>query len=146
YEPMVTLTYIAALTSAIRLMTGVVVMPMREPVLLAKQVATLDQISGGRLTIGLGVGAYRAEFEAVYPARAGIPRGELVAEGFEAMTRLFEQRRASYDGAHFGFDDVEMYPKPVQTPFPIYSCGNADGTIRRAATHGAGWMPAGMPA
>lgn len=142
YEPMITLTYIASHTSRIRLMTGVVVMPMREPVLLAKQVATLDQISNGRLTIGIGVGAYRAEFENVYPSRRGIPRNELVEEGFEAMGRLFEQRRASYDGKHFAFHDVEMYPKPVQTPFPIYSCGNADGTIRRAATFGAGWMPA----
>jgi probable F420-dependent oxidoreductase len=146
YEPMVTLTYIASHTTTLRMMTGVVVIPMREPVLLAKQVATLDQISGGRLILGVGVGAYRAEFEAVYPARMGIPRGELVAEGIQAMKLLFEERRASFDGEHFAFTDVEMFPKPHQDPFPIYSCGNAEGTIQRAAKWGAGWMPAGMPA
>lgn len=145
YEPMVTLTYVASHTSTIKMMTGVVVIPMREPVLLAKQVATLDQISNGRLILGVGVGAYRAEFEAVYPARKHAPRGELVAEGIRAMKVLFEQRRASFDGEHFQFTDVEMYPKPKQAPFPIYSCGNAEGTIKRAAAWGAGWMPAGMP-
>lgn len=146
YEPMVTLTYVASLTSTIRLMTGVVVMPMREPVLLAKQAATLDQISNGRFTLGIGVGAYRAEFESVYPARNGIPRGDLVTEGIEAITALMRDRRATYEGQHFRYQDVEMFPKPKQNPFPIYSCGNAEGTIRRAAAWGAGWMPAGMPA
>jgi probable F420-dependent oxidoreductase len=145
YEPMVMLTYLAGVTSRVRLQTGVVVLPMREPVLLAKQVSVIDRICGGRVTLGVGVGAYRAEFASVYPARAKIPRGELVAEGIEALGLLFSQRRATYRGKHFQFEDVELYPKPVQDPFPIYSCGNADGTIRRAASAGAGWMPAGMP-
>jgi probable F420-dependent oxidoreductase len=146
YEPLITLTYVASHTTTLRLMTGVIVIPMREPVLLAKQVATLDQISGGRLTLGVGVGAYRAEFEAVYPARATAPRGELVAEGIQSMKLLFGERRATFEGKYFQFDDVEMFPKPVQDPFPIFSCGNAEGTIRRAADWCAGWMPAGMPA
>ncbi|MCL2781330.1 MAG: TIGR03619 family F420-dependent LLM class oxidoreductase [Actinomycetia bacterium] len=145
YEPMVTLTYVAAHTSRIKLMTGVVVMPMREPVLLAKQAACLDQISGGRLILGLGVGAYRAEFASVRPQIAKAPRGELVAEGIEALVELFGQRRASYTGAHLEFHDVEMFPKPAADPFPILSCGNAPATIRRAATLCAGWMPAGLP-
>ena len=95
YEPMVTLTYVAARTSRIKLMTGVVVMPMREPVLLAKQAATLDQISGGRLILGVGVGAYRAEFESVRPTMMEAPRGALVAEGIEGMRRLFTERLSS---------------------------------------------------
>jgi probable F420-dependent oxidoreductase len=146
YEPLVTLGFLAARTERIRMMTGVVVMPMREPVLLAKQAATIDQLSGGRLTLGVGVGAYRAEFESVHPELAGAARGELVAEGIEALTRLFGQRVADFAGAHYQFTDVEMYPKPVQDPFPLFSCGNAEGTIRRAASWCAGWMPAGMPA
>lgn len=146
YEPLITLGYLAARTSRIRMMTGVVVMPMREPVLLAKQAATLDQLSDGRLILGIGVGAYRAEFESVHPELAGAPRGELVAEGIEALTALFTQRVAGYEGRHYRFTDVELYPKPKQDPFPMFSCGNADGTIRRAARWCAGWMPAGMPA
>jgi probable F420-dependent oxidoreductase len=146
YEPLVTLGYLAARTERIRMMTGVVVMPMREPVLLAKQAATIDQLSDGRLTLGIGVGAYRAEFESVHPELAGVPRGQLVAEGIEALTVLFGQRVAEFSGKHYRFANVELYPKPVQDPFPLFSCGNADGTIRRAATWCAGWMPAGMPA
>jgi probable F420-dependent oxidoreductase len=146
YEPLTTLGFLAARTERIRMMTGVVVMPMREPVLLAKQAATIDQLSNGRLTLGIGVGAYRAEFESVHPELAGAPRGELVAEGIEALTRLFGQRVADFAGTHYRFTNVEMYPKPVQDPFPLFSCGNAEGTIRRAAIWCAGWMPAGMPA
>lgn len=145
YEPMITLTYIASHTTTLRLMTGVIVIPMREPVLLAKQAATLDQISNGRLTLGVGVGAYRPEFEAVYPARKDMARGELVAEGIQAMKLLFDQRRSTFHGKHFQFEDVEMFPKPVQDPFPFFSCGNAEGTIKRAGEWCAGWMPAGMP-
>jgi probable F420-dependent oxidoreductase len=145
YEPLTTLTYVAARTSRIRLMTGVVVMPMREPVLLAKQVATLDQISGGRFTLGLGVGAYRAEFESVRPDMAEAPRGLLVTEGMASLVELFSQRRASYNGNFYRFSDVELFPKPVQQPFPIWGCGNAEGVIKRAALYGCGWMPAGMP-
>jgi|SRR4051812_17323935 probable F420-dependent oxidoreductase len=145
YEPMVTLTYVAARTSRLKLMTGVIVMPMREPVVLAKQAACLDQISGGRLILGVGVGAYRAEFESVRPMMIEAPRGELVTEGIESLQRLFTDRRASYRGKYFAFDDVEMFPKPLQDPLPILSCGNAPGTIQRAATLCAGWMPAGLP-
>jgi probable F420-dependent oxidoreductase len=146
YEPLITLTHVASHTTTLRLMTGVIVIPMREPVLLAKQVATLDQISNGRVTLGVGVGAYRAEFEAVYPARSAAPRGELVAEGIQSLKTLFDDRRSTFHGKHFSFDDVEMFPKPVQDPFPILSCGNAEGTIKRAGEWCAGWMPAGMPA
>ena len=145
YEPLITLTYVASHTSRIKLMTGVVVMPMREPVLLAKQAATLDQISDGRLILGLGVGAYRAEFESVKPDLADAPRAELVSEGIQSLRLLFGERRASFAGKHYRFDDVEMFPKPLQDPFPIYSCGNAGGTIRRAARWGSGWMPASLP-
>ena len=145
YEPMVTLAYVAAHTSRVKMMTGVVVMPLREPVLLAKQVSCLDQISGGRLILGLGVGAYRPEYASIRPRTAEVPRGALVAEGIEALTKLFSERRASYKGKYTEFVDVELYPKPLQDPFPLLSCGNATGTITRAATLCAGWMPAGLP-
>jgi probable F420-dependent oxidoreductase len=144
YEILVTYAYCAAETTRIRLMTGVVVMPMRQPVLLAKQVATLDQFSKGRVILGVGVGAYREEFEATYPQLREIPRAELVEEGIRGLRVLFTERRASFAGKHFQFHDVEMYPKPVQEPLPIYSSGNAEGSIRRAAELCEGWLPAGM--
>lgn len=145
WEPLVTLGYLSARTERIRMMTGVIVMPMREPVILAKQAATIDHLSNGRLTLGIGIGAYRAEFESVHPELTDINRGKYVAEGIEALTRLFTQRIASYEGEYIHFTDIELFPKPRQDPFPIVSCGNADGTIDRAAQWCSGWMPAGMP-
>jgi probable F420-dependent oxidoreductase len=144
YELLVTYAYCAAHTTRIRLMTGVIVMPMRQPVLLAKQVATLDQFSGGRVILGVGVGAYREEFEATYPQLKAIPRAELVEEGIRSLRVLFSERQASFAGKHYQFEAVEMYPKPVQQPLPIYSSGNAEGSIRRAAELCEGWLPAGM--
>jgi len=144
FEPLVTLAHVAARTSMLRLTTGIMVLPMREPVLLAKQVATLDQLSGGRVTLGVAVGGYRDEFEAVRPDLAGANRGEITREAIEALRALFEQPRASYRGRHVHFEDVESFPKPVQTPLPIYSGGNVEGSIRRAAELGQGWLPAKM--
>ncbi len=142
YEPLITFAYCAARTSVLRLMTGVVVLPIRDPVPLAKQVATLDRFSGGRVILGVGVGAYREEFEAVRPDLAGATRAELVEEGIRALRMLFEERRATFEGPHHQFRDVEMFPKPAQAPLPIYSSGNAEGSIRRAARYGQGWLPA----
>lgn len=144
FEPLITYAYCAPSTKTIRFMTGVIVLPMRHPVVLAKQVATLDRFTGGRVVLGVGVGAYREEYEATQPQLKDVPRSELLVEGIEAMRLLFEERRATYHGRHFAFDDVEMYPKPVQRPLPMYSAGNAEGSIRRAAEMCEGWLPAGM--
>lgn len=144
FEPLITYAYCAARTTRIRLMTGVIVLPVREPVLLAKQVATLDQLSGGRVILGVGVGAYREEFEATHPHQRQAVRGELVEEGIRALRALFTERRASFAGRYIAFDDVEMYPKPLQDPLPIFSGGNAAGSIRRAAELCQGWIPAGI--
>ena len=126
-------------------MTGVIVLPLREPVLFAKQVSTLDQLSGGRVVLGVGVGAYREEFEAVRPGIAGAARGDMVEEGLVSLHALFSERRATFAGKHYQFADVEMFPKPLQQPLPIYSCGNAEATMRRAVRYCDGWMPAGLP-
>ena len=144
FEPLVTYAYIAARTSVLRLMTGILVFPMRHPVLLAKQLATLDQLSDGRVIVGAGVGAYREEFAKTLPHLAGANRGRLMDETMEAVRLLLTDHTASYSGEYIAFDDVEMYPKPVQDPFPIYSAGNADASIRRAAQYGQGWLPAGI--
>lgn len=142
FEPLITLAHIAAKTSVVRLGTGILVLPMRDPVLLAKQVATLDQLSGGRVTLAVAVGGYRDEFEAVLPDLQHASRAVLAAEGIESLRRLFEEPRATYRGKYRHFEDVESYPKPVQTPFPIYSGGNVDGSLRRAGELCQGWLPA----
>jgi probable F420-dependent oxidoreductase len=142
YEPLVTLANIAARTSVLRLTTGIMVLPMREPILLAKQVATLDQISGGRVLLGVAVGGYRDEFETVRPDVKGANRARLTEETIEALRVLFTRRHADFHGEYITFDDVESFPKPVQDPLPIYSGGNVDGSIRRAARLCEGWLPA----
>lgn len=142
FEPLVTLANIAARTSVLRLTTGILVLPMRQPVLLAKQAATLDHLSGGRVILGVAVGGYRDEFETVVPGLKDRPRAELMQEAIEALRVLFEQRTSIYRGRHYWFENVESFPKPVQAPLPIYSGGNVDGSLRRAAELCQGWMPA----
>jgi probable F420-dependent oxidoreductase len=142
FEPLISHAYLAARTSVVRLTTGVLQLPLRDPVVLAKQAATLDRLSGGRVTLGVAVGGYRDEFQSVVPRLAGVPRADLMRENLEALRCLFDRRVSTYQGKHVRFEDVEMYPKPVQTPLPIYSGGNSDGAIRRAAELCDGWLPA----
>lgn len=144
FEPLVVYAYVAARTTTLRLMTGILVLPMRQPVLLAKQLATLDHLSGGRVILGTGVGAYREELEASQPRMRGVNRGRLMGESLAALRVLFSERVASFKGEYVEFDDVEMFPKPIQDPLPIYPGGNADASLRRAAKWGQGWLPAGI--
>jgi probable F420-dependent oxidoreductase len=145
FDPLITYAYCAAKTSVLRLMTGIIVVPMRHPVVLAKQLATLDRFSDGRVIVGAGIGAYREELEACFPDLAGVKRADLMRESLEALRLLLEERHATYDGDHIRFHDVEMYPKPLQERLPIYSAGNSDGAIRRAAELCDGWLPAALP-
>ena len=144
YEPLITLTAVAGATSRIRLGTCVVVVPLREPVLLAKQAATLDVFSHGRLIFGVGGGAYREEFEATYPRRKGENRGALHEEGLQALSILLRDRRASFKGRYLEFDDIELYPKPVQNPLPMWTSGNTRIAAERAGRWCQGWLPAVM--
>lgn len=144
FDPLVTYAYCAAHTSVLRLVTGILVLPMRDPVVLAKQLATLDRFSGGRLIVGAGIGAYREELEACFPDRAGARRADLMRESLLALRALLTERRATFAGEHWRFTDVEMFPKPLQDPLPIWSSGNAEGSIRRAAELCQGWLPASL--
>lgn len=141
YDPLSYLAFVAARTSRIRLCTAILVLPFRHPVLIAKQAATLDLLSQGRLVLGVGIGAYREEFEAMWPGRA-LHRGDYARECLEALGVLFTERRASYDGSWIRFVDVESYPKPAQDPLPLLSGGNSPGARERAATLVHGWLPA----
>ncbi len=145
WEPLVTYAWLASQTTNLRFGTGILVLPMRRDIVVtAKQIATLDQLSGGRLEIGVGVGAYREEFEALAPGDTG-HRGDMVAEGVAALLRLFQEERASYDGDYYAFRDVELSPKPLQARIPVYYGGNNFNQVRRTAVNGDGWMPAALP-
>jgi len=146
WEPLIMYAYIAAETTTLRMGTGILVMPMRRDiVVVAKQLATLDHLSKGRLSVGVGVGAYREEFEALAPNIVA-HRGNMLEESIQALQHLFLERVASWNGTYYQFEDVEMYPKPVQNPLPLYVGGNDPNAVRRAATYGSGWLPAALPA
>lgn len=140
-DPWLYLAHVAGRTSILRLATCVTVLPFRHPVVLAKQVATLDHLSAGRATVGVGIGAYREEFEAMWPGR-DLHRGQYAREALESLNLLFSERRATYDGTWISFADVESYPKPLQQTVPLLSGGNSAGSRTRAATLATGWLPA----
>ena len=146
WEPLILYAYMAAQTTTLKFGTGILVTPMRNDiVVLAKQLATLDHVSKGRLLVGVGVGAYREEFEALQPG-VKTHRGNKLEESIQALNVLFEERNANWDGEYYQYADVEMYPKPYQEEgIPFYFGGNNPNAVRRAALYGAGWLPAGMP-
>ena len=145
WEPLVTYSFLAAQTTTLRFGTGVLVLPMRRDIVVtAKQIATLDHLSNGRVEIGVGVGAYREEFEALNP-EGHVHRGDMVEEGVKALQLLFSERSASFSGKYYQFMDVELYPKPKQTRLPIYFGGNNPNHLRRTAESADGWVPAGLP-
>lgn len=145
YEVLITLTAVATATTRLRLGTALLVLPMREPVYLAKQAATLDRLSGGRFVLGVGLGAYREEFEAWGPRLRTVRRSELMDEGLEALHLLLTRRAATYEGRFYAFREIELFPKPLQDPFPIYVGGHSLATIERAARWGRGWLPGWRP-
>ncbi len=145
YEPVVTYASLAFLTKKLRFLLGVIVMPERETILLAKQLATLDRLTNGRVLLGVGIGGYREEFEAVHPELKGANRGKMMEEGIEALRALFSQRRASYEGKYVHFEDVELAPKPVQQPLPIIINAHETVPLQRVGRMADGWLVAGLP-
>jgi len=140
YEIITSLTYCAAVTSRIRIILGVAVLPFRNPVLLAKQIATMDVLSGGRITLGVGIGSDREEFEMLYPRAKEANRGIMLDESLEIIHMLFSQPVSSYKGTYYEFNDVILQPKPIQIPFPIYITGRSAKTIERVVKFGSGLM------
>ena len=142
YEPMITLAYAAAETSRIRLGTGVVILPYRDPVILAKQAATLDRLSKGRFRLGLGLGAWRTEFRAVAAWRGRAHRGNMAAEFTEVLRRLLARDAGpvTFDGEYVGIRGVALDPKPVQDPLPFYMVGRSDDALDRVAKFGNALM------
>jgi len=133
----------AGATTNLRVMTGIVVAPLYHPVTLAKMVATVDQVSGGRLDFGIGISGQRGtkiEFDAV-----GVDvhtRGKRTDEILQVMKRLWTEEHVSHHGEFFDFDDVTLLPLPAQTPYPpIWVSGRSAAAMRRAGVMGDGWYP-----
>jgi probable F420-dependent oxidoreductase len=140
---MAMLSYMAATTSRVTLATSVLVLPYHNPVELAKYAATLDQMSGGRVTLGVGAGAMTEEFEAL-----GIPmrqRGSLTNECIAIMKELWTNHSPEYHSRRWDFGDLRFSPKPVQRPhIPLWIGGSSPGAMRRTARVGDGWHPTGL--
>jgi probable F420-dependent oxidoreductase len=139
-DPLIWLTYLAAATSAIRLATGILILPQRNPVVLAKETATLDQLCGGRLVLGIGVGWLEEEFDAI-----GVPfaeRGARTDEAVAALRALWTQDAATHHGRFNDFTDCVLRPHPVQESIPIHVGGHTDAAARRAGRLGDGFFPA----
>jgi probable F420-dependent oxidoreductase len=145
YEVLVTLATVGAQTQRVHLGTAVLVLPLRDPVLVAKQAATLDQFTGGRMILGVGIGAYREEFVAQWPRRTTARRGDLLDEGLAALRALFTESEATYEGQLYAFKNIQLFPKPVQRPLPIYVGGHNEAAVHRAARFGQGWLPGWRP-
>lgn len=143
YEPLTFLTYVAARTSRVRLGTSVLVLPYHNPIRLAKAAATLDVLSGGRLVLGVGVGAVEHEMVAM-----GTPfkeRGAFTDEAIAAMRALWSQAEPRFDGRYSQFAGMPFSPKPLQRPsIPVVIGGVSPAAIRRAARLGDGWQPLGL--
>jgi len=142
YDPLVSLAAAASVTETIRLCTGICLVVQRDPIQLAKEVATLDQISRGRVILGIG-GGWNAE-EMADHGTAFKTRFALMRERVEAMKLIWTEKQPAYDGDHVRFPPMMAWPKPVQTPHPpVLVGGGFPHGARRAIAYGDGWMPLG---
>jgi len=143
YDPFITLSYVAANTSNTSLGISVIILPYRNPVVLAKMISTLDELSGGRIILGIGAGWLEKEFQAL-----GISfnkRGEMTDEYLKVLKTLWTQDNPSFKGKHFNFSDIKFLPKPIQKPYPpIWVGGGSNKAIERAVINGDGWHPVGL--
>jgi probable F420-dependent oxidoreductase len=137
-NPVVALTFVAVHTRTIRLGTGVLLLPQHQPLILAKELASLDVLSGGRLIVGIGVGWAEAEYEAL-----GVPfrdRGARADEYLAAMRAIWSEEAPAYHGRYVSFQEVKAFPRPVQQPTPpIVIGGRAPAVLRRAVEQANGW-------
>ena len=142
YEPLTLLSFVAARTRRIRLGTSVLVLPYHNPIRLAKTAATLDVLSGGRLILGVGVGAIENEMEAM-----GTPfkeRGAFTDEAITVLRTLWNEEDPRFVGTYSRFAGMKFSPKPLQKPIPVVIGGVSRPAIRRAARLGDGWQPLGL--
>ncbi len=141
-DPLIWLAYVAAMTSTLRLGTGILIVPQRNPVVLAKELATLDHLSGGRVILGAGIGWLEEEFRAL-----GVPftgRGTRTEESIAAMRALWSEDQASFEGTTASFTDCFLRPQPVGGSIPVHVGGASPAAARRAGRIGDGFFPLGV--
>jgi probable F420-dependent oxidoreductase len=142
-DPIVALTFLAAHTTRILLATGVIILPQRQALVLAKQLASLDVLSSGRVVFGLGVGWCEPEMRSVGASFAD--RGRIADEYLAAMRAVWTQPKPAFKGRFVSFEGVQAMPRPVQTPTPtIVVGGRTTPAFRRAVTQGHGWYGYGL--
>jgi len=138
-DPLIPLAYVAALTKTIKLATGILILPQRHPIYTAKEVATVDLLSGGRVILGIGSGWMKEEFEAL-----GINfhhRGAMTDEAIQALRALWRDGTSSFAGRHFKFGPLYSFPKPTRKDVPIHVGGHSPAAARRAGRYGDGFFP-----
>ena len=140
-DPLIWLTWVAANTRTIKLATGILILPQRNPIVLSKEVATLDVLSGGRAILGVGVGWLKEEFDAI-----GVDfedRGPITDEYMEALRELWTAEEPTFAGRWTSFTKAKMYPKPAQAGgVPLHVGGHSKAAARRAGRYGDGFFPA----
>ncbi|HEY2664982.1 MAG TPA: LLM class F420-dependent oxidoreductase [Candidatus Binataceae bacterium] len=137
-DPVIALTYLAAVTRKVRLGTGIIILPQRNPLVLGKELASLDVLSKGRLSFGIGIGYLKPEFDAI-----GVPfdrKGARTEESLKAMLALWTMPKPEYRGQFFSFGGIDAHPRPVQKPFPqIVFGGHTPEAFSRTARLAQGW-------
>ncbi len=143
HEPFVLFGYLAGVTESIGLVTAVIILPQRQTVLVAKQAAAVDVLSGGRLRLGIGTGWNNVEYEAL--GENFHDRGRRSEEQIELMRRLWTEELVTFDGRWHKVTDAGINPLPIQRPIPIWLGGGADQVLKRVATTADGWFPLMRP-
>ncbi|MFJ6697276.1 LLM class F420-dependent oxidoreductase [Streptomyces sp. NPDC091272] len=144
YDPVATLAFLAAVTERVQLLSHVAVVGLRHPLVSAKQYATLDHLSGGRLILGVGAGHVEEEFTAVGADFAG--RGAVLDETIDALrAALGPEEFPEFSGERFSFSGLGQRPRPARERVPVWVGGSSPAAVRRAAVRGDGWLPQGDP-
>lgn len=138
-DPLLSLAWAAAHTPGLKIGTSVLVLPIRNPVLLAKQLSSLDYLTGGRLILGVGAGWMAEEFDIIGESFAN--RGARAAEMVTLMRRYWSGESVAFEGKYYQAAPARMYPRPVQPHIPVVWGGHSDAALRRVARHGDGWHP-----
>jgi len=143
-DPVVTMTWAAAATERMEVGSGILILPQRNPVVLAKELATLDEYSGGRVLLGAGIGWCREEYDAI--GASWEKRGKLMDENVQAMRVLWRDDAAQFEGEETRFRDAYLYPRPARPGgIPILIGGESDLALKRVARLGDGWIAFNLP-
>ncbi|HEU4946799.1 MAG TPA: LLM class F420-dependent oxidoreductase [Kribbella sp.] len=143
HEVFVLFGYLAAITTELELVTGVLVLPQRQTALVAKQATEVDVLSGGRLRLGVGIGWNHVEYQAL-----GVPferRGARLTEQVQLLRRLWAEQTITYNGRFHDIEDAGLKPLPVRRNIPVWFGGSAEAVLRRTGRIGDGWMPQSPP-